>query len=167
MKRSIGVVAGTVAAAVLLAACNNNNSNNPVVPTPGPNCNGPANSMQVLYPKPGTGSAPPTTQIIYVATNAALVSGNQYDFVASQSNGSTQYTINSGGAPVSASGSGFQSVSASQIPSPHANPSFPNPVYYATILQYPAGPLQTVNLYWNDYGTQCNPNVLVASFTTK
>ena len=167
MKRSSGVLLGTVAAALLLAGCNNN-SNGGTPPTSGPNCGGPANQMEVLYPRPNAGAVPPTANIIYVAFNGALPSGNQYDLISNQSNGAApQYSVNQAGQPVNGSGSGFFSVSASQIPSPHATPTFSNPVYMATGFPTPFGPLDTIQLYWNDFGTQCTPNVVVSSFTTK
>ncbi|MBV8332854.1 MAG: hypothetical protein JO029_09900 [Candidatus Eremiobacteraeota bacterium] len=166
MKRSTRALAG-FAAATLLAACNNNN-NGGVSPTPGPGCGNPPYNMEVLYPKPNAPKVPPTAQVFYVAVSQALPSGNQYDFWVVPSTGSPQYSVNQNGQPViNQPGSGFFSVNASQIPFPHANPTFSNPQYYATGVPYPIGPLTTVNLVWNDYGTGCNPNVIVSSFSTK
>lgn len=166
MKRSTSAVAGLIAA-VLLAACNNNNNGGIIGPTPGANCPNPPYQLEVLYPKPNAGKAPPTTQVFYVAFNQALPNGNQYDFISQQSNGSNQFSVNTNGQPVNGAGSGFYTVNSSQIPFPHANPTYANAHYYATAVPYPIGPLQTVNLIWNDYGTQCNPTNIVSSFTTK
>jgi hypothetical protein len=166
MKRSIGVIIGTLAAAVSLVACNNNSSTSPI-PTPnGTNCGNPANNMEVLYPIPN-GKAAPNVGGVVVAFDQTLPSGNQYDLWINQSNGSAQYTVNQNGAPVYGMGSGFYSISVSNIPNPHKNPTFANPVYYATNFTSPIGPAQAVNVYWNDAGLGCNPNVIVSSFRTK
>jgi hypothetical protein len=167
MKRSIGVLFGTLAAAAVLAACNNNNNGGINPPTPGPNCGpGPA-SLEQLYPKPNARGVSPNVAGVVIAVSSPLPSGNMFDFQVVQSNGSVSYTSNTNGGPVYGPGSGFYSISASQIPNPHATPTYPNPVYYATSFTIPIGPLQTVNLYWNDAGTQCTPNVVVGSFSTK
>ena len=165
MKRTTRALVG-LAAAVFLAACNNNN-NGGTPPTTGPNCPNPPYNLEVLYPKPNALRVNPAVQVFYVATSQALPNGNQYDFIVQQSNGTNQFSVNTQGQPVNGAGSGFFSVSASQIPFPHANPTFPNPQYYASGVPYPIGPVQTVNLIWNDYGTQCNPNTTVSTFSTK
>ena len=167
MKRSIGVILGTLAAATLLSACTTNNGNPNVGPTPGTGCAHPPYQMEVLYPKPGAHHISPTVSGVWVATTTALPSGNQYDFLSSQSNSSSPFpTVNQSGQPVSSPGSGFFSVSSTSIPSPHATPTYPNAQYYETLFSNPIGPLVSVNLYWNDYGTNCTPNVVVSSFTT-
>jgi hypothetical protein len=153
MKRSIGILLAGIAAAAL-AGCNNGNNNNPI-PTPGPGCGNPPYQLQVLYPRPGAHNVPPTVAGVYVSTNTALPSGNQYGFVASQSNSYSQDTV----VP-------FSSVSASSIPSPHAKPTYSNPHYYFEPFLTAIGPTITVQLYWNDQGTNCTPNVIVSSFTT-
>lgn len=164
MKKSIGVFLGTLATATLLAGCNNN-GNNVVTPTPGPGCANPPYQMEILYPKPGATRVSPSSAVIYVSTTTPLPSGNQYDFQLSQSNGNVQFTTGPGGQPLSGPGSGFYGVSAAQIPSPHNNPTYANPVYYATNF-VPIGPLQSAALMWNDAGTGCTPNVTVSTFAT-
>lgn len=168
MNRSTRALVGLIAA-VLLAACNNNNNNGlgPTPPTIGPNCPNPPFNMEVLYPKPNALNVPPTVNVFYVAFDQPLSAGNQYDFIVSSSNGNQQNSTNQNGQPISSPGSGFFSVSSTQIPFPHANPTYANPQYYATEVVSPIGPLQTVNLVWNDVGTNCNPVQIVSSFTTK
>jgi hypothetical protein len=165
MKRSIGVLFATIAAAAILAGCNNGNNNN-IPPGTGTNCGNPANNMEVLYPKPN-GKVSPNVGGVVVAFNGSLPGGNLYDLWVNQSNGQSQFTQSGNGGPIYGPGSGFYSINANQIPNPHANPTYPNPVYYATNFTNVIGPAQAVNLYWNDAGLNCNPNVIVSSFRTK
>jgi len=167
MKRSIGVFFGTLAAAATLAACNNGNNNNNIPPGTGTNCGQPPFNMEVLYPKPNHRGVPPNVGEVVVAFNQTLPSGNQYDLWANQSNGQAQYTTNINGGPVYGPGSGFTTVQESKIPIPHATPTYANPKYYLTLFPQPVGPAQAVNLYWNDAGLNCSPNVIVSSFSTK
>ncbi len=163
MKKSIGAL---FAAATILAACNGNNAIGPgPSPTSGPtgNCGGPpsSNQLEVLFPIPGTRKAPPALGNIYVSTKGALPPSNQFNFYLSQSNGSSTFT------------GLFTAISGSQIPSPHATPSYPNPTYYASAIagpygsSYIIGPAQAVSLFWNDGGRNCVPHYLVATFRTK
>jgi hypothetical protein len=163
MKKSIGALSAFLAAS-LLVACNNNNG---FGPGPGPtsspsgNCGGPPNQLEVLYPIPGSHSAPAALANIYVSTKGPLPPSNQFNFYLSQSNGSTTFT------------GLFATINASQIPTPHAKPSYPNPTYYASAIagpygsSYIIGPNQAVALLWNDGGRNCIPHFLVASFKTK
>ncbi len=162
MKYSIGALATFCSAAMLLAACNGNN-NVTLPPGTGTNCGGPpsSNQLEVLYPIPGSKTAPANLGNVYVSTKAALPPSNQFNFFLTQSNGNTTYT------------GLFSTINASQIPSPHRKPSYSNPNYYASAIAgpygsgYVIGPAQAVNLYWNDGGTGCNPHVLVSTFRTK
>jgi hypothetical protein len=156
MNKSIGALPAILAAATLLTACNGNSS---IGPAPGPtgNCGGPPNQLEVLYPIPNTKSAPPALGNIYVATKGALPPSNSFNFFLVQSNGGSTFTGN------------FGQINKSQIPTPHANPTYGSAVYYASPIppSYIIGPSQAVNLFWNDGGTNCSPHFLVASFKTK
>jgi hypothetical protein len=154
MKKSIGLIFATAIAAGLLAGCNNGSSSNNN--GFGTNCGGPPNGFQILYPKNGATRVPPVNaNSIYVAANPALVVGNSYNFFVVQSNGNQQFS------------GGFTRLSGSYtIPNPHNTPTPGSTVYLANINVSPIGPLQTVNLYWNDGGTGCTPNVIVDSYTT-
>jgi hypothetical protein len=167
MKRSIGVILGALAAAVTLAACNNGNNSSNIPPGGGTNCGNPPYNMEVLYPKPNTGKAPPNVGGVVVAFSKALPANNQYDLWVNQSDGKAQFTSNASGGPVYGPGSGFTTIAYSKIPLPHANATFPNPQYYVTLFNSPIGPAQAVNLYWNDAALACTPNVIVSSFSTK
>jgi hypothetical protein len=159
MKKAISALCALLAAGTL-AGCNNGYSNPAPPPGTGQNCSGPPNQLEVLYPIPGTRSASPALGNIYVATKGQLPPSNSYNFFLSQSNGSSTFTGT------------FSGISKSQIPNPHANPSYPNAVYYASAIAgpygsgYVIGPHQAVSLLWNIAGSGCNPHFLVASFRT-
>ncbi|MBV9233884.1 MAG: hypothetical protein JO030_07570 [Candidatus Eremiobacteraeota bacterium] len=160
MRQSIGALGALCTAALLLTACNGANSTTP--PGTGMTCGGPpsVNQLEVIYPIPGTKKAPDNLTTIYVATKGTLPPNNSFDFLLTQSNGTSTFT------------GPFVTVNASQIPTPHKNPSYANPTYYATSVSGPSGgyiigPAQAVNLYWNDGGTGCTPHFLVSSFSTQ
>jgi hypothetical protein len=160
MKSSIGAFAALCAVAALLAACNGgNNVSQP--PGTGTNCGGPPNSLQVLYPIPNSKGIPPGLGNIYVSTKGQLPSNNFFNFLLDTSNGSSWFTGT------------FTGISLKQIPMPHATPSYPNPIYYASSVTGPSGsygpigPNQVVDLFWNDGGTGCTPNFVVSAFKTK
>lgn len=152
MRKSIGFIFMSLLAAGLVAGCSNNNNNNSI-PGAGTNCGGPPNGFQVLYPRNNANKINPgNAGAVYVAAKPALVVGNSYDFFASQSGGGQQFT------------STFATYTG-PIPNPHNSPT-PGATVYQTQFLYPIGPLQTVQLFWNDGGTGCNPNVLVSTFST-
>jgi hypothetical protein len=164
MKNSIGALSALVAVASLLAACNGNGALGPgpsPSSSPSGNCGGPPNQLQVLYPIPGSHNAPDGLANIYVSTKGPLPPSNQFNFFLSQSNSSSTFT------------GLFGTINPSQIPAPHATPSYPNPTYYASAIagpygsSYTIGPDQAVALFWNDGGRNCIPHFLVASFKTK
>jgi hypothetical protein len=156
MKKSIGLL--VLFAAGMLVGCNGNN-NITAPPGSGQNCGGPpsSNQLEVLYPKPNSNGAPIALGNIYVSTKGTLPPNNQFNFYLVQSNGASTFT------------GLFATISESQIPTPHAKPTYSNPVYYASALppSYVIGPAQAVSLLWNDGGTGCTPHFLVSSFTTK
>jgi hypothetical protein len=165
MKKSIGALSALFALASLLAGCNGNNGIIGPGPsptqTPSGNCGGPPNQLEVLYPIPGSHDAPPALANIYVSTKGPLPPSNQFNFYVSQSSGSATFT------------GLFATINGSQIPTPHAKPTYSNPTYYASAIagpygsSYIIGPDQSVSLLWNDGGRNCTPHFLVASFKTK
>jgi hypothetical protein len=161
MKKPIGALFALVTVAGILAGCNGNNSNNVTPPGTGQNCSGPPNQLEVIYPIPGTRKAPPALANVYVATKGGLPPSNSYNFYLTQSNGSSTFT------------GLFTAINASQVPTPHATPSYPNASYYASAIAGPygsgyiIGPDQAVSLLWNISGLNCTPHFLVASFRTK
>ena len=134
--------------AAVLAACNG--ANNGGFPGPNPssgptgNCGGPpsSNQLEVLNPIPNKKNAPPGVNNIYVSTKGQLPPSNLFDFLLAQSNGSSTFT------------GPFTGISKSQVPEPHATPSYPNAVYYQTAIAGPSGsgyvvgPNQYVSLFW-------------------
>lgn len=163
MKNSIGAFLAVIATAGFLAGCNNNNNSNP--PGTGTNCNGPVNQMEMLYPIPGATNVNPNTFAIYASTSSPLPGNNQFDLALAQSNGTNQI---SGATPSSPSlNLGFSQVSASQIPTPHAKPTYKNATYYVTYFPFAIGASQFATIYWNDAGTGCTPNVILGTFTTQ
>ncbi len=157
MKKSIGALVALLSVAGALAACNSNGGGGSTPPGVGTNCGGPPNQLEVLYPIPNTKKAPVALANVYVATKGQLPSNNSFNFYLVQSNGVSTFT------------SLFYGISKSQIPSPHATPSYSNAIYYASALppSYVIGPNQAVSLLWNDGGTGCTPHTLVSSFSTK
>jgi len=157
MKKSIGALFALISAAVLTAGCNNGNVAAP--PGTGTNCGGPpsSNQLEVLFPKPNSVNAPVSLGNIYVSTKGLLPPNNQFNFFLVAANGMSTFTSN------------FFGISKSVIPEPHANPTYSNPIYYATSSppSFIIGPAQAVSLLWNDGGTGCNPHFLVSSFRTK
>lgn len=166
MNKSIGALFALLAAGSILTACNGTNNGFPgpgPTSTPSGNCGSPpsANQLEVLYPIPGSKNNPPNVTAIYVSTKGQLPPSNQFDFYLVQSNGSSTYTGN------------FAPVPESQIPSPHAKPTYSNPTYYGSAIAGPYGSGwtigndQSVTLLWNDGGRNCIPHSVVASFRTK
>jgi hypothetical protein len=150
MKTSTGFILSATLTAALLAGCNGSSSTTP--PGTGTNCGNPPPGFQILYPRNNAKRVDPNIGGVYVAAKPALASGNSYNFLAIQSSGGQQFT------------SPFATYSGS-IPTPHNTPAAGATVY-VTYFQYPIGPLQSVQLAWNDGGTGCNPNVVVSQFST-
>ena len=151
MKKSIASVFVSVLAAALLAGCNNNtssNNNNGL----GSNCGNPAPGFRLLYPRNNAPHVSPSISAVYVAFNPTLPGGNSYNLAAQLSGGGSQFT------------STFATYSG-PLPNPH-NPVPAGSTVYFTQFAYPIGPLQTVQLFWNDGGTGCTPNTVVGTFTT-
>jgi hypothetical protein len=152
MKKSIGLIFASVLAAALVAGCNsgnNNNNNNGF----GTNCGAPPAGFQILYPRNNAPRVPPgNAGGVYVAAKPPLVVGNSYNFLPVVQTGSLPFT------------STFATYNGA-IPSPHNSPAPGSTVYFTSFL-YPIGPLQTVQLLWNDGGTGCTPNAIVSTFTT-
>lgn len=151
MKKSLGLLFAGAVAIALAAGCNSgsNNGNNGF----GTNCGAPPKGFQILYPQNNAPHVPPNNaNAIYVAANPPLVAGNSYNFFVVQSNNNQQF-------------SGNFATYTGPIPKPHNSPSAGSKVY-VSYFRAPIGPLQSVNLYWNNGGTGCTPNVIVSSYTT-
>jgi hypothetical protein len=167
MRKPKGVLLAALLSTAALAGCNG--ANNGGFPGPGPtsgptgNCGGPpsSNQLEVLFPVPNSKNAPPGIANIYVSTKGQLPPSNQFDFLLSESNGSSTFT------------GPFTGINKSQLPSGHKNPTYSNAVYYQSAIAGPSGsgwyvgPDVTVSLFWNDGGRNCIPHFLVTTFRTK
>ncbi len=152
MKKSLVFLFAAALTTALTAGCNSNNNNNNN--GFGTACGAPPKGFQMLYPRNNAGKIPPgNANAIYVAFNPPLVVGNSYNLLASQSNGNQQFT-------------NVFATYTGPIPSPHNSPSPGSTVYVSQVTVSPIGPLQTVNLFWNNGGTGCTPNVIIGTFTT-
>lgn len=156
MKNSIGALFTFATAASLLTACGGSST---AGGPPGTNnsCGGPPVQLEVLFPIPNSRRAPVDLRHVYVSTNGQLPKANNYNFHLVQSNGRSTAT------------GGLSGTSKSEIPAPHANPSFANAIYYATSIpsNYVIGPRQSVNLNWNLPHSGCTPSFTVSSFRTR
>jgi hypothetical protein len=155
MKKTVGAFLTVAATVTILAGCNSSNNNN--VPGNGTYCGGPGRNMEVLYPAPNAKNVQAATlTAIYVSTSSALPPSNSFNFLLNTSVPSVSYYTGN-----------FGQVNASQIPTPHAKPTYSNPVYYATSLGGAVLPLNSaIQMLWNDGGTACTPNTIVSTFST-
>lgn len=106
---------------------------------------------QVLYPIPGATAVPDSTVQIVFAISTPLPGW-----------GAAWSTTNSANY-----GLGFQTITASQVPSPSATPSFANPIYVSSTLTTSLPAASLVGVYLNDLGSNCTPVTANASFTTQ
>jgi hypothetical protein len=153
--RNLFVASALAMCAVAFAACGGGSTN--VTPTPGPTCS-PGTTVQMIYPIPGATGVPDAPQQIVFAVATPLPNiWNLYISNASNGNGSVNgYTA-----------AGFQTISASQVPSPSATPSFANPTYQSVTLTGSLGPPGGTEWWvWvNDSAGNCTPMGPVGSFT--
>jgi hypothetical protein len=160
MKKSIGALVLIIAGGTL-AACNGNSINGSPPPGTGTNCGGPpsANQVEVLYPKPGSKNAPPSLSTIFISTKGQLPPNNQYNLALAVSSGSPFGNL--------LGTSIFFGTSKSKVPTPHANPTYPNPTYYATSLgpSVIIGPHISVSVLWS-IANNCTPRFQISSFKT-
>lgn len=146
---SVLIGLGTLA----LAACGGSGSTL-VGPTPGPTCS-PLGQYQMLYPKPGATGVPDNPQQIAFAATTALSGWNLFLNNANTLNNSVT-TIAT-----------MQTITAGQVPSPSATPSFANPVYQSVTLVGGFSSGQTIYVWLNNLNTNCTPLGPVGSFTVQ
>lgn len=155
--RNLFVACALATSAVAFVACGGGGSSN-INPTPGPTCS-PNTTVQMIYPIPGATGVPDAPQQIVFAVGTPLPSiWNLYISNAANAQGTVSgYT-----------GAGFQTITAAQVPSPAATPSFANPVYQSVTLSGPLAPAATTWWIWvNDSAGNCTPLGPVGSFTTQ
>lgn len=153
--RNLFVVSALATCALAFAACGGGSpglSN----PTPGPTCS-PGTTVQLIYPIPGATGVPDAPQQIAFAVGTALNSNwNVYLNNASNGNGTL------GGQTVP-----LQTITAGQVPSPSATPSFANPVYQSVTLQGSLNAATTWYVWINNTAGNCTPLGPLGSFTTQ
>jgi hypothetical protein len=151
--RNLFVTAALATCAVAFAACGGG-GNTISNPTPGPTCS-PGTTVQMIYPIPGATGVPDSPQQIVFAVGTAL-SSSWDAYIAPNSNGNNGGYTN----PV-------QTITAAQVPSPSATPSFANPIYQSVTLSGSLAPPTATTWYvWiNDLGGNCTPMGPVGSFT--
>jgi hypothetical protein len=151
--RNLFVASALSTCAVAFAACGGGGNDN-VTPTPGPTCS-PGTTVQMIYPIPGATGVPDAPQQIVFAVGTALNS-NWDAYLANNSAGNNGGYTN----PV-------QTITASQVPSPSATPSFANPVYQSITLNGSLAPPSGTTWYvWiNNTAGNCTPMGPVGSFT--
>jgi hypothetical protein len=151
--RNLFVASALATCAVAFAACGGG-SPGITNPTPGPTCS-PGTTVQMIYPIPGATGVPDAPQQIVFAVGTAL-SSNWDAYLAPNSNG------NGGGYT-----NPLQTITAGQIPSPSATPSFANPVYQSITLPSSLAPPSGATWYvWiNNTAGNCTPMGPLGSFT--
>lgn len=107
---------------------------------------------QLLYPKPGATAVPDAPQQIVFAISSPLPTW--------------------GAALLPPSGAGiyanaFQTITAGQVPTPSATPSFANPIYVSSSLPGSLPAASAIGVYLNDLNSSCIPVTTGASFTTQ
>ena len=149
--RSIAAWTGTAALALLLAACGQITGNAPSPPAPS-TCVVPSGvQTQVLYPIPGATAVPASTVQIVFAISSPLPGWG----AAWSTNTNANY------------GLAFQTISAGQVPSPSATPSFANPIYVSSTLTTGLPAASVVGVFLNNLNSNCIPVSANASFTTQ
>ena len=149
--RNLFVASALATCAIAFAACGGSPTTSA---TPGPTC-APNTTVQLIYPIPGATGVPDAPQQIVFAVGTAL-SSNWDAYIAPNSNGNNGGYTNT-----------LQTITASQIPSPHATPSFANPVYQSVTLSASLAPPTGTTWYvWlNNLAGNCTPLGPLGSFT--
>jgi hypothetical protein len=145
--------ASLVATVLALAACNSSSSNSggPVGP-----CTLPS-PFQVIYPIPATTGVPDNPQTLVFATNTggSLSGWNAFLNNVNSLNGAGQTIATA------------QEITAGQVPSPAAKPTFANPQYWSITLATGFNPGNTIYVWMNNLNSTCNPTGPVSSFTVQ
>ncbi len=153
--RNLFVASALGVCAIAFAACGGS-GNTITNPTPGPTCS-PGTPVQMIYPIPGATGVPDAPQQIAFAVGTALNSNwNVYLSNASNGNGTL------GGQTVP-----LQTITAGQVPSPSATPSFANPVYQSVTLGTSLAAATTWYVWINNTSGNCTPLGPLGSFTTQ
>jgi len=151
--RSIAAWTATAILALGLAACSGLGRGTPAPPVPS-TCALPAGvQAQMLYPKPGATAVPDATIQVVFAISSPLPTWGVA--VLPPAGNSGIY------------GNAFQTITAGQVPSPSATPSFANPIYVSSTFSGSLPAASLIGVYLNDLSSNCVPVTAGASFTTQ
>lgn len=125
--------------------------------TPGPTC-APGGTVQMVYPIPGATSVPDNPQQLVFAVSTALPNTWDAAIGTSASLSSAFYTV-----------AGVETISASQVPTPAATPSFASPTYQSVTLAGGLAAATTYYVWLNNLtaANNCTPLGPLGSFTTQ
>jgi hypothetical protein len=153
MKQLLYVFA-FVASGVALAACGGGSTN---PPAPGPTCSPPNGTQTALvYPAPGASGVVNSNGQVVIGSTAALPTGQ-----SGQNWGIVIVDAASGTVPMP----GALVNTNPPFPNPNQTPPFANPVYQTQAFGAPFASGQTVNVYVNNFASNCSP-LLLGSFST-
>jgi hypothetical protein len=130
-----------VVVTAVLSACGG--YNNPGGAPAFPNCN-PPGSLVMVYPIPGNGKIPASTQNVFFASSVGLGGGGFITAVAPPNGGALF-----GGGP-------FVPVPVTSVPTPHAKPNFAKPLYFESNIGGLTG-ASTYTIYFVNDTINCNP----------
>ena len=155
IRRAIASGIGVAAAALALSACGNSGGGGST-PASVPCSIAPATLAQLVYPAPNTTVNSANVSSVVVAVNAALPAGT-FNFGFSAPSGYSGLTQNS--ATV---------ITASQVPSPSATPSFANPVYESvSLVSFLPSATPSISVYLNNFNSTCTPAGPYGTFSTQ
>ncbi|HEY8321512.1 MAG TPA: hypothetical protein VIG46_06990 [Candidatus Baltobacteraceae bacterium] len=150
--RSIAAWTATAILAFGLAACSGLGGGTAAPPAPG-TCALPAGvQAQMLYPKPGATAVPDATIQVVFAISSPLPT---WGVAVLPPTGNGIY------------GNAFQTITAGQVPSPSATPSFANPIYVSSTFSGSLPAASQIGVFLNDLSSNCIPATAGASFTTQ
>ncbi|MDQ2992081.1 MAG: hypothetical protein M3R30_04580 [Candidatus Eremiobacteraeota bacterium] len=150
--RTIAAWGGTALLAFTLAACSSLRNNIPTPPAPA-TCVLPSGvQTQLLYPIPGATAVPDAPQQIVFAISSPLPNWGAA-VLPSASPGIY--------------GAAFQTITAGQVPTPSATPSFASPIYVSSALPGSLPPNSLIAVFLNNLASNCSPVTAAASFTTQ
>ena len=136
-----------------LAACGSFNGSVPTPPNPS-TCVLPTGvQTQLLYPIPGATGVPDAPQQVVFAISTPLPNWGAAVQPPSPNQG--------------VYGFAFQTITAGQVPTPSATPSFANAIYVSSTLPGALPAASLIGVYLNNLGSDCIPVTAGASFTTQ
>jgi len=156
MKLRVLGLFGTAVAALALAACGGGGSS--PTPTTPPLCAIPGGTVQMVYPIPNATAVTDALQQVVFAVSTPLPANTWNAFLSSST------SLNNVFAQTVATAA---QISASQVPSPAATPSFANPVYESITFVNALPSATAVSIFLNNATSSCTPTGPIGTFTTR